>query len=57
MKAALLGRRVHTRLPWSQCHCGCRAGSRSRRQERRTQRRIEAQERRAAQDRYRDGDR
>jgi predicted adenine nucleotide alpha hydrolase (AANH) superfamily ATPase len=37
----MIGRRIHNRLPWSQCHCGCGAGSRSRKAERRAQKRSE----------------
>jgi predicted adenine nucleotide alpha hydrolase (AANH) superfamily ATPase len=37
----MLGSRVTTRLPWSQCHCGCLAGARSRKAERRAQRSVE----------------
>lgn len=37
----MIGRRIHTRLPWSQCHCGCGAGSRSRKAERRMQKRSD----------------
>lgn len=37
--APMAGSRIHTRLPWSQCHCGCQAGSKSRKAERRLDKR------------------
>lgn len=43
----MLGRRIHKRLPWSQCNCGCMAGSRSRRMERRAEKHREKQRLRA----------
>jgi hypothetical protein len=36
--ATMLGARTTTKLPWSQCNCGCLAGSRSRKAERQIQR-------------------
>lgn len=39
--AHMLGSRTSTKLPWSQCDCGCRAGAKSRKAERRIERRIE----------------
>ena len=41
--AKMLGSRVNTVLPWSQCNCGCTKGSEGRRDERRIQKRRERQ--------------
>ena len=37
MQGKMLGSRVNTVLPWSQCNCGCRKGSVGRKDERRIQ--------------------
>lgn len=42
--AKMLGARVNTVLPWSQCNCGCRKGSEGRKDERRIQKRREKQQ-------------
>ena len=41
--ARMLGSRVNTVLPWSQCNCGCTKGSNGRKDERRIEKRRERQ--------------